>query len=268
MNRYHDYILAFGANELVKPTETILSENKDILPYFIVSALFFSSLCIGLPKVIQYFAPSYYNGMSLTKKKELPTYSACLVHHLVVVPWGIYKISQDFHSFQSNGLTPVNDLFGSNFVPYTFGYIFGDTVFLAVQEAYDGKPAFLIHHMLSFLLLFSVLNAPLFCSRYIPHFLLTESSSIFFATAWFLRAGGLERKTSHTLFVFEVLFAITFFFTRVVNLLLVMIGLCSLPQSWNLSVLCMVVVPIYGLQLYWFTKIVLSMQPKKIAKSE
>ena len=260
MHSYREYI--FGVVTAYDTSNDVaIEENNDIATKSVTFAAVFSLLCFGLPKLIQLFYPKFYQGLSEKKKKELPTYSACLAHHIVVVAWGLPRIYRDWNAFPD---CATNVAEGLAFVPYSFGYLFGDTVFLAIQEALAGSPSFLIHHSLSFLLCYGVVVAPRSVTVYIPHILITEISSIFFAFAWFLRGAGYERNTSQLLFWCELLFALSFFAFRIVNLLPVVLVMWATP---NCSLLRAVLTLVYCLQLYWFSKILLSLQKKSEKKS-
>ena len=55
--------------------------------------------------------------------------------------------------------------------------------------------------------------------RLVPHFLICETTNIFFNIAWVLRAAGM--KGNPFVLLFEYLFALTFFPIRIINLTLV-----------------------------------------------
>ena len=126
----------------------------DIYPSFytncILCSLFFISLNLILPVVISVLYPSFYRSLNKRKRRELPTYSSCLFHHFIVTPLGLYSIYKDI--FRTSIDLDNHDYIVSEgyIVPYCFGYLVGDTLFLAIQECIDGKPSFLFHHILAF----------------------------------------------------------------------------------------------------------------------
>ena len=61
--------------------------------------------------------------------------------------------------------------------------------------------------------------APVSYLRLVPHFLISETTNIFFNTAWVLRAAGW--KGNPIVLCFEYLFALSFFPIRIINLTLV-----------------------------------------------
>lgn len=250
--KYLDYILRHPL-----PNETdasILSSRPHVVMWSVISAGVFVSLCLGLPIAINFLAPSFIKGLSSKKKKELPTYAACLAHHLVVVPWSCYKIYEALTADNDHDLMRGEDL--SFIIALSFGYLVGDSAFLGIQDLLEGRPEFMIHHTLAFLLIYLTVQSPEFVTRFIPHIEVCELSSVFFSFAWFTRASGAERHNSSFLSALEVAFALSFLLTRVINLLFTVTAVLMLCDSLVFKI---VVIAIYTLQLYWLRKIVQSM---------
>ena len=108
------------------------------------------------------------------------------------------------------------------------GYTFTDTITVAIQEALKGKFDYIVHH---FLIVALVLNATYIpdgnIARWIPHLLLCDTTNIFFNAAWLFRTTPL--KDSSIVFTLEILFAISFFFIRVIHLPIFLLVCLSKP---------------------------------------
>ena len=85
------------------------------------------------------------------------------------------------------------------------------------------------------------------------HMVLLETSSIIFCFAWFARNFGYE----NSLFVkvMEILFAVAFFFFRIIHLCCIIFALREVLIN-EYPLLSLIFIPILGLQFYWFFLIV------------
>ena len=221
--------------------------------YCLFSALFFISLNILLPIFIERKYPIFYKSLNDRKRRELATYSSCLFHHLIVVPIGfisiikdIYRTSSDLHEFdyiRSEGFI----------IPYCFGYLVGDTFFLAIQECFNGKPSLFFHHILTFGLVAYASICPSQILRFIPYLLICETSSIFLVIGWFYKCA--ELFTNRINQICDISFALSFFLFRVVNFPIMLFALSERKELKG-TILSYIVLPCILLQLFWFYKII------------
>lgn len=114
---------------------------------------------------------------------------------MIIAPYGFYQIYLDYYrtkdeySNMNYGETHAN---GVLFVlPIIFGYLIGDTIFFTLNEIMQGRYLYFLHHISSFVLFYGLLDARNAVIRFIPFYLICESSNLFFTLAWFLRAAGL-----------------------------------------------------------------------------
>ena len=238
--------------------QTMLVHDQQQFAYHcFLSSVYFSALCLGLPRLIKHVYPKFYAGLDDTKLSELPAFTSGFMHHIVIVPIGLLEIyrdymrhlAKDFNIDYVRALTPAVSA-----VPFTFGYILGDTLFLAIGELLKGKWAYAIHHGATFVLYYVLLKAQGPIIRYMPHLFVCEASNLVFEVAWFLRAAGY--RDSLAIQIVEILFVVVFFVTRIVNLpicvwaVLILPGTKLLPAvlPWTLGVVVL-------LQIYWFIRI-------------
>ena len=212
-------------------------------------------------------SPKVYNILYIFFSTNPPTATSLqfttswiysLFHHIVVVTVGILWIREDATMETCSDYASV---FQHRywFFDFVFSYMFFDFFMNWIQKSY----LYCFHHVLVMCLCRKLLDISGPIIRFIPHFLLCESSGIFFNVAWFLRKFGHEKTTLNR--VIEILFACTFFLTRIVNLCIVLYYASKLPNIPRL--LLVVIFPLVFLQFYWFYKIVSVLQ-KKFAKSK
>lgn len=254
----------------VQGTPTAYNSSPE-LKYYIIWISFFLCLCLLLPRVYQFFFPVAYAKMDKKKRQELPAYCSCFFHHFYVVGFGLYQIQLDFHRVNS-GTNVVTNYEAITFVfPAIMGYLISDTVFYAIPELLQtGKSEYLLHHVVTLLVLVGLLSCPVEIMRYAPHFFIAETSAVFFALAWHLRAIGF--KNVILVKSLESLFALSFFVTRVVNLPLATAALLKY-HSHKLTWTKYLIILIVCLQFYWFYKILASLRkknstPKKMAQKK
>jgi hypothetical protein len=156
----------------------------------------------------------------------------------------------------------INSNFSLHIEPlgFIFGYLVGDTVFLALPEFLkDGRYEYLIHHVFAFVLFYGLLTSPVQIARYLPHLFICEVTNIFFIIAWHLRVHGL--KSTLPVYICEFFFAVTFFITRILNLPIAMYAL--LIVHWESTKwVKFALVPIMFLQFYWFAKIISALRAR------
>lgn len=133
-----------------------------------------------------------------------------------------------------------------------------------MPEVINGKYEYLIHHGASLGLYYGLLSTGGPIIRFIPHFMICESSNAIFNTAWFIRNGGGNDTT--ILRFLEVLFGIVFFVLRILNLPVSVYVMLTLPGIEKLGYYRYVLLPIMGLQFMWFYMIVKALLKKFRAK--
>ena len=215
---------------------------------------FFAILQVCVPRLLDLMWPVWWQVLPLKKKKEIPPCLVSLIHHFVVVIYGLYLIWM----YHSNGSyitsTEVNLI-----APFIYGYLVGDTAAYAIPEALEGRVEFLVHHALGLWLVPAAINSKhpellIFC----PHFLITELSSIFFSIGWILRSTSYKDSVLTT--YMEVLFVISFILLRVFNFPIRVFLL------WDLTVEIgyarYVLIPVIAMQFYWCSKIVVQIAAK------
>ena len=229
--------------------------------------MWFCILNWALPRLIKSYFPKFYAGLDDTKKHELPSYAAGMFHHLVVAPGGFYMIYRDY-------MTPENvyhkmdysrDFYGLHLVMYAFGYIMADTLFFTIPEIMKGKFEYLIHHAASLGLYWGLLGTDGAILRFVPHFMICESSNAIFNTAWFVRNSG--GKDGQFIQILEKLFAVMFFVLRILNLPVTVHAMLLLPSGARMGNSRYVLIPILGLQFMWLYMIYKSLSKKAKARA-
>lgn len=124
------FFFADYVHVLFRESPNVSTRVRDI-PHFYEQTVFWSLIFCVLSALVtpisKLFAPKFYSSLKEKKKNELPSYVACLFHHFVVIPIGVYSIYQDFQRSDVDHLQYDygTKLFG--LVPFTFGYLIGDT---------------------------------------------------------------------------------------------------------------------------------------------
>lgn len=228
--------------------------------HFLAATLFFSVIYGSVTTFCQMVYPNWYHRLPEKKRLELPSYVISTLHHCVMVPLAWYHIIKDFQRTESD-LQSIDYAIVHGWVaPIGMGYTLADTLCYALPELLCGHTEFLIHH--GFLLAFvtACMAAPGHIIRYMPHFIILDTTNIIFNLCWFLRQIGW--KDSKLVKRLEMLFAGTFFLLRNVHLTVV-IAMMAWHHTKQMGVLGMaLVLPIGALQWYWFYKIVLSASKK------
>jgi hypothetical protein len=247
--------------------ENVISQIPRFYPYSVAWFIFFFALYPMFNVVCRELFPKFYAKVAVEKRAELMSYCVCVVHHAVVVPFGMYKVYKDM-------MRNENELRETNYadevaviIPFIIGYFLADTLAYAVPKAMEGNLEFLYHHTLGLGLTFTVIyieNALVI--KMCPHMLMCEVSSLFFTFAYFLRLNGYRGTSIVT--ALELLFALSFFLTRNVNLSMLTFALKD-ELSVKYPVAMFFLVMIVLLQFYWLYKIVKSqLKSKNVAKIE
>mmetsp|Transcript_10188 Transcript_10188/g.9875 ORF Transcript_10188/g.9875 Transcript_10188/m.9875 type:complete len:253 (-) Transcript_10188:64-822(-) len=215
MNNYVTFML--------RPFEDTTVTGISVFPEFWNVTLLFTVAFSALYSIVPYMLSnsSWYLKLEPTKRKELPTYLISFVHHLYVVPYAWLHIYQDYLMVQSGAPVP-NDHYAvleSYVLAFGCAYIFADIICAALPDALHGKPLYMYHHVFTIALGVGVMYVPGSYTRTVPHFLICETTNIFFNFAWVLRAMGFK---NFMVTIIEILFAISFFPIRIINLTLVL----------------------------------------------
>ena len=242
----------------------------DLLPTLEVDFFRFTALfcCIysGCKYGIKFGFPKFYASLDERKQSEYYAYLACLFHHFAAVAIALYTIYHDIFNLDpsSSATRFVRSL--SFAPPFSSGYLVADILFSCPGEVRRGNYENLVHHTIGFgLIFFLSVNSHPHTSRYIPHVLLTELSTIFFTIAWLLRSAGWRH--SKLVALLERLFAVAFFLTRIVHLPCVFAAiLYTVPNHGVTSFAFMA--GVIALQLFWFYKIAQSVLTRGASSSE
>jgi hypothetical protein len=223
---------------------------------------------------ISVFSSHLISGLTAKKKLDFNSYVCSLVHHLIVVPVALYRLFlldptsvpfSIFSRYNLQNITSDNKLFfHCDAAPFSFGYLFSDTVLYALPEAlYRGNREYLYHHCLGLCLFLAVPYLSPDISPYCGRILIMESTSIFFTSAYLLRNYGYSHSPLVPLL--EFLFALDFFFVRVVNgfdlYFHILRDLTFVehenPMKTTLGIgLGILFLPILAMQIYWMVIIV------------
>lgn len=235
--------------------ESSSTSGIEALPHLLrdtalLSIMFSLFFLVITPIVSAVWSKSYFN-LPKRKRQELPSYIVCLIHHLVAVPFAWQKVYNDFNLSTEAAQTIDYAFVNAIIAPWCIAYLITDSIFFAIPEMTAGKFEYIIHHFL----VLSLVVSSLYCSgsilRFIPHLLISDTTNLFFNTAWLLRLFG--GKDSFIVMALEISFTISFFFVRVVNMPILFWVLFSKAEGLGLAKYSFV--PIVILQWYWFYKI-------------
>jgi hypothetical protein len=224
---------------------------------------------VGVSKTFGKLFPKWYAILDARKKKEFSPYVVSMLHHLSMVPIAWYYLYKDYQlADYSNGGVDYSS-FIALVVPFCTGFIIADTVCFAIQQAIAGTPEYLFHHILSVWMIFALLSAPGQLTRYYPHLLISDTTNIFFNTAWLLRLFGFRGST--IVVILENLFALSFLLLRAINVALVFFVIFFSVHSEVMGIARYTLPLIAMLQWYWMSKIgatALGFSNKRIGDSE
>lgn len=251
--------------------ETI--RGYDAIPDFeskvLVWSVFFTVIYFVISAVAKLLAPSWHASLTDRKKREYPAYLVCLIHHSFMVPraW-VHIYSDSLRSAAELSIIHYANV-EATVAPFCLGYLIGDTICFAIPEMLRGNVEFIIHHVLVTWLVVASLFSSGHMTRFIPHLLLSDTTNLFFNTAWLLRTVGYQ--DSPIVMILEMLFAISFLIARVINMPLAFWAIYHCEFSDGLGYSRYTLAPIAILQWYWFYKIVSSLgsrfgEKKKSAK--
>ena len=223
------------------------------------AALVFFCLQLCIVRFLKVVYPHWWEKLPVTKQSAIPPCIVGLMHHFVVIPvaaWAMYEY------YTSGQLLTASHVYGLSL--FSFGYLSVDTLFYAIPESMRGNHEYSIHHVLAVWVTVALADAKSpDMLLLVPDILMCELSTIFFAIGWIMRSTSY--KTSTVIKPLEILFAISFFFSRCINLS------WSVFRCWHVSEEIgparFTLIPIVLMQWFWMYKIVMSvMSPKKEKK--
>jgi hypothetical protein len=235
--------------------EAFLSNN--FIKFGAVFLTLFSIFQLVVPNILSSLHPNWWNSLSVKKQREIPPCIIGLFHHFVVVPFAIFTL----YKYYLYGIY-MTQFEISILAPFSFAYLSVDTVFYALVEAQSGNYEYLVHHILAVWISTALASASSDDMRFlIPNILICELSTIFFAFGWIMRSTSY--KSSIYIKHFETLFALSFFITRIVMLPTAVYT--TWPKSVEIGLARYTLIPIVGMQFYWFSKIFAAAVGKKKA---
>lgn len=220
------------------------------------AAFLFLVLQLCVIRFLQLKHSHWWEKLPLGKQSAIPPCMVGLIHHFVVIPiagWAMYEY------FAHGYLLTEGEVYGLSL--WSFGYLFVDTFFYAIPESRQGNHEYTIHHILAVWVTVALADAKSpDMLLLVPDILMCELSTIFFAIGWIMRS--TTYRTSVWIKPLEVLFAISFFCTRCLNLT------WSVVRCWHVSEEIgwarFTLIPIVLMQWFWMYKIVVSVvSPKK-----
>jgi hypothetical protein len=231
-------------------------QDKEKVILIVKFTTFFCLLQLACPSILCRLFAKWWDGLREKKRQEIPPNVAALFHHFCVVPVGFYYHYQYFFGDGNTIPTEIICLMS----PFICGYFLADSIFYAIPEAYYNKKfEFLFHHVLGIWINVASTGLPsdmhslrLFASSLI----ITEISSIFFITGWFIRCSPYSKTA--LVDYFNIMFAVSFFFTRNVNLTIHTVivwrdfDIIGTWFKWG------AMVPVLLLQFFWLYKILLA----------
>lgn len=236
---------------------------EEVAPDCFVHVVGWTTLFVVLmglvPIVLKRFYAKWYNALNEKKKEELPAYLSSMLHHLTVVPMAWYFIYVDYQATDSNNSVALNE-FLRFAVPFCVGFILADTIYFAIPIAIRGNFEYIIHHVLVVWMIYVLFTGSGHFFRYFAHIIICDTTNAVFNTAWFLRLTG--HKDSSVVAVLEILFAVLFFFLRVINLSVVFGIMFFHPEGVSFGLGKYTFPLISLLQFFWAFKIIQAMFKK------
>jgi hypothetical protein len=232
---------------------------KNFWLHSIYCTIFFSSLFLFIPKLITFYASKWHDSIDDKKKKELPAYIVCMFHHVVIVPWSIKSIYDDWYH-RNNDIHLFHDYrtTETSVVPILIGYLMGDLFCSAIPTM---QWEYIIHHIITlYLTIQGCFAIPPYTARFIAHLLICDSTQLTFNTAWLLRLTPYQNHPIVT--ILELSFLCFFILFRVINM-----PLCFLVQMQHGAAIGMglarfTFLPLTLMQFFWMFKVVQGVQKK------
>lgn len=251
-------------------TDVIQRTGIEEYPYFfqesLLWSLFFSIIYAITSFSLKTLWPIWYKTLTPRKQKDFPSYVVCLIHHIVRVPNAWVHVLVDFMRSDTEAAVFNYVKFEAVVGPFCIGYFVSDLLWYAIPEAFRGEFEYLIHHIATLLIISSSIYEHAYLCRWIPHLLICDTTNMFFNTAWILRTVGFK----DTVFVqcLEIMFAISFLFTRVINMPCFLFVVATSSYGSGLGYARIAFLPLGLLQWYWFSKIVSKLFNRMASKEQ
>jgi hypothetical protein len=223
-----------------------------------LSTVGFMGLHALCPRVLPKIIPGYTSLTTDTQNKFV-YYISSMAHHLVVAPLATQFLWQEYKEGVAKGprhridYSPSMDL-----AAFSSGYFIAD--FIGTLDQVFTNPDFFLHHLAAMALIVKGVDIRL--TRFVPHFLICEWSTIFLDVLWILKQFGMEASPVYQLSA--VGFVVLFTLTRIVNLPVLMYAAFTKHKKDLDAVLGRVkwVLPaVTALQFYWWHKILRQFAP-------
>jgi hypothetical protein len=247
--------------------------GKEAVPDFFTRlvfwSIFFISFYRGSDICLRLFFPQWYEQLSDRKKREFPSYVTCSLHHLVVIPHAILALYRDYFRTEDELSAVHYAQLEAPIFPFIMGYLTADMICFAIPELRKtGKVEFLVHHLVSLLLMGGSFYANGHVMSIAPHLMISELANVFFNVAWITRTLGDDYKDISLVKSCEMIFAVLYFLLRVINFPIAVYKLIFSPYASSLRGFQFALLPLVFLQFFWFSKIVSSIFSRGIGGSK
>ena len=149
-NFFNDY-LTFISRPFQETTVTGIEAFPQFYTMMTAWTIGFSFLFKVVPSLLQSIWPKWYEDLEPAKRREMPSYLISFVHHFIVVPLGWLHIYQDYIMWRSN-IEPAENYYVNDETPLIAlgcAFLLADLLNSALPEAFNGKPLYFLHHLLT-----------------------------------------------------------------------------------------------------------------------
>lgn len=233
-----------------------MSNNLEMNIFFLLLFVF----CYSFSPHIYSLLYSVFNKndkiSNIISYQEIASWIVSLVHHVLIIPCGINWILHDYKIDNEKSCDLDYAFVFQNyfwFLNCTFSYMIVDFFINLINKTY----IYCFHHIIILVLIYFVSNLSGELIRFIPHFIVCESSGIFFNIRWFCRRFGYNNSLLNKFC--EFCFVFLFFITRIVNLPIIT---CLIYQLCESNLINISLFMINCLQFFWFSKIMYALIEK------
>ncbi len=197
-------------------------------------------------------------NLDAKSQSELRSYFVTICSHLYIVPASILLIysNNDPNLGQSN-IDISSRLAAYKVIPCMVAHLIVDTFTAVIPDwiifNHPDSAVYMFHHIISFIITYTILCGPDSISVYLPHLLICEFSQIFNIIRVVLSI--IKSPLKKTLFysVIEAGFIVSFVSLRIVNLGFAFYNILHLLGLYECT---FIFAPLYLLQVYWLFLIV------------